>query len=51
MRNSIMIVVVQRPGELPESYERFALPEQARACRDMLIRSEPFWSVWLDGKA
>lgn len=46
-----MTVIVQRPGELPEIYESFAFPAQARACRDMLIRSEPFWRVWLDGKA
>ena len=43
-----MTVVVQRPGELPEAYECFIRPDQARACRDMLVRSEPFWSVWID---
>ncbi len=45
-----MTVIVQRPGETPETYERFALPEHAHACRDMLIRSEPFWCVWLDNR-
>lgn len=45
-----MIVIVQRPGEMPETYERFTLADQARACRDMLIRSEPFWDVWLDSQ-
>jgi hypothetical protein len=43
-----MTVIVQRPGEVPEIYERYTLPDHARACRDMLIRSEPFWQVWLD---
>jgi hypothetical protein len=42
-----MSVVVQRPGELPEQYERFALPEQAVKCKAMIERSEPAWRVWL----
>jgi len=42
-----MSVVVQRPGELPEPYERFVLPEQAVKCKAMIERSEPEWKVWL----
>ncbi len=42
-----MSVVVQRPGELPEQYERFAKPEQAVKCKAMIERSEPAWRVWL----
>ncbi|MEZ5775146.1 MAG: hypothetical protein R3D33_10725 [Hyphomicrobiaceae bacterium] len=39
-------VVVQRPGETPEEYERFIRVEQAAACIAMLERSEPTWKVW-----
>ena len=42
-----MSVVVQRPGELPEQYERFAKPDQAAKCKAMIERSEPAWKVWL----
>jgi hypothetical protein len=40
-------VFVQRPGEFPEEYERFAEHEQAESCRSMLKRDEPFWRVWV----
>lgn len=42
-----MAVIVQRPGENPETYERFVRPEQAVACKAMLERSEPDWEVWV----
>lgn len=42
-----MSVIVQRPGELPEPYERFVTPEQAVKCKIMIERSEPGWKVWL----
>jgi len=42
-----MSVIVQRPGELPEQYERFLLKQQADACKAMILRSEPDWKVWL----
>ncbi len=42
-----MSVVVQRPGELPEQYERFLKQEQAAKCKAMIERSEPEWKVWL----
>ena len=42
-----MSVIVQRPGELPEVYERFPKQQQAKACKDMIVRSEPKWKVWL----
>ena len=45
-----MTVFVQRPGEQPEEYERFHLPEQAADCRLMLERSEPKWRVWLQAE-
>jgi hypothetical protein len=49
-RISAMTVIVQRPGEMPETYESYRLAAHARACHDMLVRSEPFWQVWLDGQ-
>jgi hypothetical protein len=42
-----MSVIVQRPGELPEQYERFLFKRQADACIAMILRSEPNWKVWL----
>jgi hypothetical protein len=42
-----MTVIVQRPGELPEEYERFLLERQAAACKEMIERSEPLWKVWV----
>ena len=42
-----MSVIVQRPGELPEIYERFFLERQAAACKAMILRCEPKWKVWL----
>lgn len=42
-----MTVFVQRPGEVPEAYERFRFADMAEACRRMLVRSEPRWQVWV----
>jgi hypothetical protein len=42
-----MSVIVQRPGELPEAYERFIRAEQAAKCKAMLERAEPKWKIWL----
>jgi hypothetical protein len=42
-----MTVIVQRPGETPEPYESYIYIQQAEECRDMLVRSEPSWRVWV----
>jgi len=42
-----MSVIVQRPGELPEQYERYLNEQQAAACLAMIQRSEPRWKVWI----
>lgn len=42
-----MTVFVRRPGEEPEAWEHYRFRDQAEACRNMLLRSEPAWHVWL----
>lgn len=42
-----MTIIVQRPGEAAEEYERFAREEQAKLHARMLERAEPTWTVWI----